>query len=88
MIRTNMLVMVEIHDFRCKRTMAYHLEKTAQNRSEAPLRRADNESDFGRNGQEEYRGGPAHTWASCLDKQAPVPAAIAAGLKLDELLHT
>ena len=32
-------------------------------------------------------GAPYIHRAVCLDKQAPVPAAIAAGLKLDELLH-
>ena len=36
--------------------MAYHLEKTAQNRSVAPLRRAAIESDYGPSGKEFYRG--------------------------------
>ena len=36
------------------------LGRTAQNHSEAPLRWADNESDYASNGQERYRGDPAH----------------------------
>ena len=60
MVRTNMLVTVQIHGSRGERTMAYHLEKTAQNRSEAPLRRTDIESDHCLSGQEEYIAGGAH----------------------------
>ena len=56
MIRTHMIVTVQTHDFHWKRTMAYHLEKTAQNRSVAPLRRAAIESDYGPSGKEFYRG--------------------------------
>ena len=92
-IRTHMIVTVETHQFYWKRTMAYHLEKTAQNRLEAPRRRADNESDFGPNGQEEYRGGPAHKHPPTklyakrqLDEQKTLPRSLTenhSGLHLD-----